>query len=128
MGITVEKVNDVMSVKITSEYKKPWWLDTMYYGRYTEQEDGTLVIPCRTCNVTITKPIVMKTPMGMAQSSKTYVENWTYFDVPQLSLLVDEGCNLLDTWSITDLHLEMKTEITDETKENEIKSGEENVS
>ena len=127
MDIKVEKVNEILSVKIPSEFIKPYWLDSMYHGKYTEQEDGTIIIPCRPCNVTITKPILQKTSMGIMQTSQSYVENWVYFDVPQLSLLVEEGCNLLDTWSITDLHLEMKTEITDETKETEIKSGEENV-
>ena len=108
MGIKVEKINEALVVKIPPEYKKPWWVENMYYGRYTELDDGTIIIPCRPCNVTITKPVYQQTPMGMMQTKQSYIENWIYFDVPELSLIVKEGEDLLDTWKIEDLKLELK--------------------
>lgn len=128
MGVIVEKIDEKLFVKISPEYKKPYWADTYYKEKYKELEDGSLLFPCRDCKVTITKPIMQQTSMGMMQTSQSYIENWVYFDVPQISALVSEGNNLLDTWTEEQLGLELKEEITDETKETEIKSGEENVS
>ena len=129
--VLVKNIDGKLYVEIPSEYKKPYWADFFYKEKYKEQEDGSLIFPCRNCNVTITKPILQQTSMGMIQTSQTFVENWVYFDVPQISALVSEGNNLLDTWTEEQLGLELKEkieEIKDETKETEIKSGEENVS
>lgn len=118
MGVTVEKIDEKLFVKISPEYKKPYWADFYYKEKYQELEDGSMLFPCRECNVTITKPIMQRTSMGMMQTSQSYVEKWMYFDVPQLSALVSEGNNLLDTWTEEQLGLELKPEI-EETKETE---------
>ena len=111
MSIKVENNNGVLSVVIPSEYKEPSWLGYMYMNRYTTREDGSIVIPCRECNVTITKPIIQQTSMGMMQTTQTIVERWMYFDVPQLSILVTEGDDLLTNWSLEKLGIELKEEL-----------------
>lgn len=118
MSIKVENNNGVLSVVIPSEYKEPYWLDFMYKGKYMKKEDGSIVIPSRMCNVTITKPVIQQSPMGMIQTQQTYVEQWYYFDVPQLSALIKEGDDLLESWSIDKLHLELKETQQIPTEEN----------
>lgn len=108
MTIKVENYNGVLSVVIPPEYKEPYWLDFMYKGKYTKKEDGSIIIPCRLCNVTITKPIMQKSPMGMIQTQQSFIEQWYYFDVPQVSALVKEGEDLLESWTVDKLHLELK--------------------
>ncbi len=108
MGIKVEKINDKLCVVIPPEYKEPYWLDTMYRDKYTKMEDGSIVIPCRDCNVKITKPMMVQTPMGMMQQQQVFNELWRYFDVPGVSALVDEGADLLDSWTVEKLGLELK--------------------
>ena len=108
MSIKVKKINDTLCVVIPPEYKEPYWLDSMYRDRYTKMDDGSIIIPCRDCNVTITKPVLQRTNMGMIQTNQTYVENWKYFDVPEVSALVNEGDDLLDSWSVEKLKLELK--------------------
>lgn len=108
MSIKVENINGVLSVVIPPEYKEPSWLSYMYNNRYTIRIDGSIVIPCRNCNVTITKPVIQQTPMGVMQSTQTTVENWVYFDVPHLSILVEDGVDLLEHWSLDELKLELK--------------------
>ena len=108
MGIKVEKINDKLFVIIPPEYKEPWWIDTMYKDTIVRDNEKRLIVPTRPCTVQITKPIYQQSPMGMIQTKQSYVENWIYFDVPQLSLLVKEGEDLLDTWSIEDLKIELK--------------------
>lgn len=108
MGIKVEKINDKLFVIIPPEYKEPWWIDTMYKDTIVRDNEKGLIVPTRPCTVQITKPIYQQSPMGMIQTKQSYVENWIYFDVPQLSLLVKEGEDLLDTWSIEDLKIELK--------------------
>lgn len=117
--IKVKKINDKLCVVLPPEYKEPYWLDFMYKDKYTKMDDGSIIIPCRDCNVTITKPVLTQTSMGMMQTQQSYVENWTYFDVPEVSALVKDGENLLDLWSLDKLKLELKEVITDETKEGE---------
>ena len=117
--VLVKKIDDKLYVEIPPIFKKPWWSDFYYRERYKEQEDGSIIFPCRDCNVTITKPILQKTSMGMVQTQQSYIEQWHYFDVPQLSALVNEGCNLLETWTLESLGLVLKEEITNETKEGE---------
>lgn len=123
MGIKVQKINDTLCVVIPLEYKEPYWLESMYYNRYTKMDDGSIIIPCRDCNVTITKPILQRTNMGMIQQNQVTTELWKYFDVPELSLLVNDGEDLLETWSINDLKLELK-----ETQQLEGAKKDENIS
>ena len=80
----------------------------MYKDTIVRDNEKGLIVPTRPCTVQITKPIYQQSPMGMIQTKQSYVENWIYFDVPQLSLLVKEGEDLLDTWSIEDLKIELK--------------------
>jgi len=117
--IKVKKINDKLCVVLTPEYKEPYWLDFMYKEKYTKMDDGSIIIPCRECNVTITKPIVQQSPMGMIQTHQSYVEIWNYFDVPEVSALVKDGDNLLDSWTLEKLKIELKEVITNETKEGE---------
>ena len=114
--VLVKNIDGRLYVEIPPEYKKPYGADFVYKEKYKEQEDGSLIFPCRYCNVTITKPVAIQTPMGMAQSQQSYVENWVYFDVPQISALVSDGNNLLDTWTAEQLGLELKEQI-EEIKE-----------
>ena len=114
--IKVKKINDKLCVVLPPEYKEPYWLDFMYKEKYTKMDDGSIIIPCRECNVTITKPILQRTNIGMVQTNQSYVEKWNYFDVPEVSALVQDGDNLLDSWTLEKLKLELKEEITDETK------------
>ena len=108
MSIKVENYNGVLSVILPPEYKEPYWLDFMYKDKYTKKEDGTIIIPCRLCNVTITKPIIQQSQMGMIQTQQSFVEQWYYFDVPQVSALVKEGEDLLESWTVDKLQLELK--------------------
>ena len=108
MTIKAENYNGVLSVVIPPEYKEPYWLNFMYKGKYTKKEDGSIIIPCRLCNVTITKPVVQQSPMGMIQTQQSFVEQWYYFDVPQVSALVKEGEDLLESWAVEKLQLELK--------------------
>jgi len=108
MGISVKKINDRLCVVIPPEYKEPYWLDSMYYNRYTKLDDGSIIIPCRDCNVKITKPTWIQSPMGMVQQQQVTTELWRYFDVPQVSALVEEGVDLLNTWTAEKLGLELK--------------------
>ena len=121
MKVSVISEDNKLFVQLSPEFKKPYWADTMYYGKYQELEDGSIKFPCRDCNVTITKPTVIQTPMGLAQSQQSYVEKWVYFDVPELSLLVKEGEDILETWTMENLKLELKEEIPsiEEKKEEE---------
>ena len=121
MSIKVENYNGILSVVIPPEYKEPYWLDFMYKHKYTKKEDGSIIIPCRLCNVTITKPVVQQSPMGMIQTQQSFVEQWYYFDVPQVSVLVKEGEDLLESWSVDKLQLELKEtqQIPTEEKHNE---------
>lgn len=121
MGVKVENINGVLYVKISPEYKKPWWSDFMYDGKYKELEDGSILFPCRNTNVTITKPVMQQTHMGVIQTNQTYIEKWVYFDVPQLSILVTEGTDLLKHWSLDLLGLELKETqaLSTEEKHNE---------
>lgn len=121
MSIKAENYNGVLSVVIPSEYKEPYWLDFMYKNKYIKKEDGSIIIPCRLCNVTITKPVVQQSPMGMIQTQQSFVEQWYYFDVPQVSALVKEGEDLLESWSVDKLQLELKEtqQISAEEKHNE---------
>lgn len=108
MGINVKKINDRLCVVLPPEYKEPYWLETMYRDRYTKMDDGSIIIPCRDCNVKITKPVTVQTPMGYVQQNQVINELWRYFDVPQVSALVEEGVDLLDTWTAEKLSLELK--------------------
>ena len=121
MSIKAENYNGVLSVILPPEYKEPYWLDFMYKNKYTKKEDGSIIIPCRMCNVTITKPVVQQSPMGMIQTQQSFIEQWYYFDVPQVSALVKEGEDLLESWSVDKLQLELKEtqQIPAEEKHNE---------
>lgn len=121
MSIKVENYNGVLSVILPPEYKEPYWLDFMYKNKYTKNSDGSIIIPCRLCNVTITKPIVQQSSMGMIQTQQSFVEQWYYFDVPQVSALVKEGEDLLESWTVDKLQLELKEtqQIPTEEKHNE---------
>jgi hypothetical protein len=121
MSIKVEKRNNNLVVIIPSNYKEPYWLDNMYkYGydkpKYIKEEDGTIVIECRHTNVVITKPIIQQTPMGVIQSVQTLTEEWVYFDVPELSILVNENDVLTDTYTLDDLKLKLNEEVLLEDK------------
>ena len=111
MSLNVVRVNGKISVVIPSEYKEPDWLDR-YYKDYTKNDDGSITIPCRLCNVDITKPILQQTNIGVVRTNQTIQEQWYYFDVPGVSALAYEGDDLLKIWSEEDLKLERKEEIT----------------
>ena len=108
MGIKVEKINDKLFVIIPPEYKEPWWIDTMYKDTVVRDNEKGLIVPTRPCTVQITKPIAVQTPMGYVQQNQVLTELWIYFDVPQLSIIVKDGEDLLETWSLNDLKLELK--------------------
>lgn len=108
MTVKVEKRNNKLVVVIPNTYKEPYWLDSMYkYGhkepKYIKEEDGTIIVECRNIVVTITKPIIQQTPMGSIQTTQTIRENWTYFDIPYKSILVDDGDDIT-----SELGLELK--------------------
>jgi len=116
MTIKVEKRNNKLVVVIPNTYKEPYWLDNIYkYGhkepKYVIEEDGTIVIECRDAPVTITKPIVQQTPVGVVQTIQTINENWVYFDVPELSILVNENDILTDEWTLDELKIQEKEKI-----------------
>ena len=73
--IKVINKDNKLYVCIPPEYKKPWWADNMYREKYIEQDDGSILFPCRNCNVTITKPIIQQTSMGLMQTSQTSLTN-----------------------------------------------------
>ena len=116
MSAIVKKVNGKLYVELSPEYKEPYWLDR-YYKDYTKNEDGSITIPCRLCNVDITKPIQQQTPMGIVRTMQTFKEEWYYFDAPEVSALAIEGEDLLNSWSEEDLKLERKEEITQNKEE-----------
>lgn len=120
MSIKVKTINGKLCVVIPPEYKEPYWLETMYRDRYTKMDDGSIIVPCRNCNVTITKPVVVQTPMGMLQQHQVINELWVYFDVPEVSALVKDGDDLLESWSAEKLKLELKeTQQLEESKKDE---------
>ena len=113
--IKVENKDGKLFVRLPNTYKEPYWLDYMYGNKCIVNDDGSTLIPCRDCAVSIVRPVIKQTPMGMIQTAEKYVENWVYFDVPQLSALVKEGENLLDSWSLEQLKIEIKEKEPDES-------------
>ena len=109
--IKVESKDGKLFVRLPNTYKEPYWLEYMYGNKCIKNDDGTILIPCRNCNVTISRPIIKNTPMGRIQTLENYSELWVYFDVPQLSALVKEGENLLDNWSLEELKIEIKEKV-----------------
>lgn len=112
MSAIVKRLNNKIYVEISPDIKEPWWLDVIHPGKYIKNKDGSILIECRDCNVTISKPIIQQTRMGAVQTTQNITERWVYFDVPQLSFLVTEGVDLLNTHSLSDLQLELKEELT----------------
>ena len=108
MGIKVETINGKLCVVIPPEYKEPQWVDSMYKNTVVRDDTKGMIIPTRPCNVQITKPTMVQTPMGYVQQNQVTTELWEYFDVPQLSIIVKDGEDLLETWSLNDLKLELK--------------------
>lgn len=115
--IKVVNKDGKLFVHLSNMYKEPYWLNYMYGDKCIKNEDGSILIPCRNCSVSIVKPVIKQTHMGMIQTAEKYIENWVYFDVPEVSALVQEGDNLLDSWTLDKLKIELKEEIEQEPDE-----------
>ena len=116
MVIKVEERNGNKVVVIPKEYELPWYLEKPTLYKVTIDEQGNYIVPCRPCTVTIIKPVVQRSPMGMIQTQQTIYDNVTYFDIPEKSLLVEVGDDLTE-----ELQLKLKEQPKLEGEVNENK-------
>lgn len=106
LGLQMIKVvnkNNNLIVNIPLDvYEEPWWVKTIYVGKYIIV-DNILELQCRNTTVTITKPVLVKTPMGTMQQMQSFSEQWVYFDMPGKSILVEDGDDI--TNEVVDIKL-----------------------
>lgn len=115
--IKVELRDNKPVVVIPKEYKEPFWLGYMYINNWSKDDDGNIIFPCRNTRVTIIKPVMQQTPMGVMQSQQTYYEDWLMVDIPQKSFIVNVGDDITDELGLE--LVENVEQITDKEKEDD---------
>lgn len=94
--ITAEviKENDELSIKLIGNFKVPYWMN-INYNIKEEIVNGFVILKCRPMVMTVTQPIVEKTPMGIMTRTRTFnMDKCFYFDIPYKSLLIDESTDM----------------------------------